>query len=98
MAAWALGEIKAPGAVDGGGCRGEDQVTNADHGPQDDQQPGVWYSLQCSPGYGNGEHSGQDVEQIIDDSDRDKWFTANEAQEYGLLDHVITRSGELNDG
>jgi ATP-dependent Clp protease protease subunit len=44
------------------------------------------------------EHSGQNVEQIIEDSDRDKWFTANEAQEYGLLDHVITRSGELNDG
>jgi ATP-dependent Clp protease protease subunit len=44
------------------------------------------------------DHSGQTVEQVIEDSDRDKWFTALEAQEYGLLDHVITRSGELNDG
>ena len=41
------------------------------------------------------DHSGQDVDRIIEDSDRDKWFTANEAMEYGLLDHVITRSGEL---
>ncbi len=42
------------------------------------------------------EHSGNDVEQIIADSDRDRWFTAIEAQEYGLLDHVISRAGELS--
>ncbi len=41
------------------------------------------------------EHSGQDVETIIADSDRDKWFTAQEAQEYGLFDKVISRAGEL---
>ncbi len=41
------------------------------------------------------EHSGQPVEQIIADSDRDKWFTAEEARDYGLLDRVITRTGEL---
>ncbi len=41
------------------------------------------------------DHSGQSVDTIIEDSDRDKWFTADEAKEYGLLDHVITRSGEL---
>ena len=40
-------------------------------------------------------HSGQDVERIIEDSDRDKWFTAQEAQEYGLFDRVISRAGEL---
>ena len=34
-------------------------------------------------------HSGQPVEQIEKDSDRDKWFTAEEACEYGLFDHVI---------
>ncbi|MDH3293263.1 MAG: ATP-dependent Clp protease proteolytic subunit, partial [Acidimicrobiia bacterium] len=39
------------------------------------------------------EHSGQSVDRIIEDSDRDKWFTANDARDYGLLDHVITRSG-----
>jgi len=43
-------------------------------------------------------HSGQSVDQVIEDSDRDKWFTAEEAKDYGLLDHVITRSGELPDG
>ena len=40
-------------------------------------------------------HSGQDVETVIADSDRDRWFSAEEAKEYGLLDHVITRAGEL---
>ena len=42
------------------------------------------------------QHSGQDVEQIIRDSDRDRWFNATEAKEYGLLDHVISRAGELS--
>ncbi len=42
------------------------------------------------------DHSGQDVERVIADSDRDKWVSASEAQEYGLLDHVISRAGELN--
>ncbi len=44
------------------------------------------------------QHSGQPVENIIRDSDRDRWFTATEAKEYGLLDHVITRAGELTGG
>ncbi len=44
------------------------------------------------------QHSGQPVENIIRDSDRDRWFTATEAKEYGLLDHVITRAGELSGG
>ena len=44
------------------------------------------------------EHSGKTAEQIEADSDRDRWFTATEAQEYGLLDHVISRAGELNQG
>jgi ATP-dependent Clp protease protease subunit len=35
-------------------------------------------------------HTGQTVETIIADSDRDRWFTASEAQEYGLVDHVVT--------
>ncbi len=41
------------------------------------------------------EHSGQDVETIMEDSDRDKWFSAEEACEYGLFDKVIARAGEL---
>jgi ATP-dependent Clp protease protease subunit len=39
-------------------------------------------------------HSGQTVDQIHADSDRDRWFTSQEAQEYGLIDHVIARRGE----
>ncbi len=34
-------------------------------------------------------HTGQTVEQIESDSDRDRWFTAEEAQEYGFIDHVV---------
>jgi len=36
------------------------------------------------------EHTGQTLEQIEKDSDRDRWFTAEEAKEYGFVDHVIT--------
>lgn len=36
------------------------------------------------------EHTGQTVEQITKDSDRDRWFTAEQAKEYGFVDHVIT--------
>ncbi len=35
------------------------------------------------------QHTGQTVEQIERDSDRDRWFTAEEAQEYGLVDKVV---------
>ena len=38
------------------------------------------------------EHTGQTVEQIEKDSDRDRWFTAEEAKEYGFVDHVITKA------
>ena len=44
------------------------------------------------------EHSGQDVETIVADSDRDNWFLAPRAKEYGLIDHVIARAGELPSG
>ena len=42
------------------------------------------------------EHTGQSVEQIEADSDRDRWFTAEEAKEYGIIDHVIASRGEMN--
>ncbi|CAB0562406.1 ATP-dependent Clp protease proteolytic subunit [Corynebacterium diphtheriae] len=35
------------------------------------------------------EHTGQSFEQITKDSDRDRWFTAQQAKEYGIVDHVI---------
>ena len=34
-------------------------------------------------------HTGQTVEQIDRDSDRDRWFTAEEAKDYGFVDHVV---------
>jgi ATP-dependent Clp protease protease subunit len=37
-------------------------------------------------------HTGQPVERIEADSDRDRWFTAEEAKDYGFIDQVITRS------
>jgi ATP-dependent Clp protease, protease subunit len=37
-------------------------------------------------------HTGQTVERIETDSDRDRWFTAEEAREYGFIDRVIDRS------
>ena len=41
-------------------------------------------------------HTGQDVEQVQADSDRGRWFTAEEAKEYGIVDHVIASRGEVN--
>jgi ATP-dependent Clp protease protease subunit len=34
-------------------------------------------------------HSGQDIEKIAQDFDRDFWMTALEAKEYGLVDEVL---------
>ena len=42
-------------------------------------------------------HTGQPVEKIIADFDRDRWFSAQEALEYGFVDHVISRAGQLPD-
>lgn len=35
-------------------------------------------------------HTGQTVEQVTRDSERDKYFTAEEAKQYGLVDEVLT--------
>jgi ATP-dependent Clp protease protease subunit len=43
-------------------------------------------------------HSGQTVEQIQADSERDRWFTADQAKDYGLIDDVIVRRGEMAGG
>jgi ATP-dependent Clp protease protease subunit len=40
-------------------------------------------------------HSGQTLEQIQADSERDRWFTADQAKAYGLVDAVKTKRGEL---
>ena len=40
----------------------------------------------------NAEFTGQSIERIEADSDRDRWFTAPEALEYGFVDHIITHA------
>ena len=40
-------------------------------------------------------HTGQTVEQIETDSDRDRWFTADQAKEYGFVDHVVRNANEV---
>jgi ATP-dependent Clp protease protease subunit len=43
------------------------------------------------------QHTGQTVEQIEQDADRDRWFTADQAKEYGLVDQVITNARDAAD-
>ncbi len=40
-------------------------------------------------------HTGQSLEQIEIDSDRDRWFTPQQAQEYGFIDHVVLSAGDV---
>jgi ATP-dependent Clp protease, protease subunit len=40
-------------------------------------------------------HTGQTVDQIELDSDRDRWFTADEAKDYGFVDKVIRNASEV---
>ncbi|MEU3113847.1 ATP-dependent Clp protease proteolytic subunit [Micromonospora chalcea] len=40
-------------------------------------------------------HSGRTLEEIQRDWDRDRWFTAEEAREYGLIDQVLSRVDQL---
>ena len=40
-------------------------------------------------------HTGQTIEQIEADSDRDRWFTADEAKDYGFVDQVVRNAVEV---
>ena len=40
------------------------------------------------------DHTGQTVETIEADSDRDRWFDAEAAKEYGLIDHVYSSAAD----
>ncbi len=40
------------------------------------------------------EHSGKSVDQVMEDTDRNKWMTSEEAQEYGLVDNIMRRNKE----
>ena len=44
------------------------------------------------------EHTGQPLEQIQADSERDRWFTAEAAREYGFVDHVVSRVAQVPNG
>ena len=44
------------------------------------------------------EHTGQSVETIEQDSDRDRWFTAEDAKNYGLVDHVVSGARQVPSG
>ena len=41
------------------------------------------------------EHTGKSIEQIESDSDRDRWFTASQALQYGFIDHVYERAADI---
>ena len=40
-------------------------------------------------------HTGRTYEEIEVDSDRDRWFTAEQAKDYGIIDRVIVKRGEM---
>ncbi|MBZ6475616.1 ATP-dependent Clp protease proteolytic subunit [Streptomyces griseocarneus] len=43
-------------------------------------------------------HTGQTVETIIRDGDRDRWFSAEEAKAYGIIDEIITHASGVPGG
>jgi ATP-dependent Clp protease, protease subunit len=43
-------------------------------------------------------HTGQTVAQIQADSERDRWFTAQQALDYGFVDHVVSRVAQISAG
>jgi ATP-dependent Clp protease protease subunit len=40
-------------------------------------------------------HTGQPLDAVESDSDRDRWFTADEAKEYGFVDHVVSKARDV---
>ncbi|MFJ4650823.1 ATP-dependent Clp protease proteolytic subunit [Nocardia sp. NPDC088792] len=40
--------------------------------------------------------TGKSIEQVTADADRDRWFTAAEALDYGFIDHVVTHASQAN--
>jgi ATP-dependent Clp protease protease subunit len=41
------------------------------------------------------EHTGQPVATVRRDSLRDRWFSADEALEYGIIDHIVERLDDI---
>jgi ATP-dependent Clp protease protease subunit len=42
-------------------------------------------------------HTGQPIERIEADSDRDRWFSAQEAKDYGFIDAVVERTTNVSE-
>jgi len=40
-------------------------------------------------------HTGQPYEKLVADADRDRWFSPEEAKDYGIIDSVIVKRGEI---
>ncbi|MCE0447352.1 ATP-dependent Clp protease proteolytic subunit [Streptomyces tricolor] len=60
-------------------------------------RPSTWRTQEAHVG-ADRRHSGQTVETIIRDGDRDRWFTPEEAKEYGLIDEIITHASGVPGG
>jgi ATP-dependent Clp protease protease subunit len=41
------------------------------------------------------EHTGQPLERVEQDSLRDRWFSAEEARDYGMIDHIVERLDDV---
>jgi ATP-dependent Clp protease protease subunit len=41
------------------------------------------------------EHTGQPLERVEQDSLRDRWFSAEEARDYGIVDHIVERLDDV---
>jgi ATP-dependent Clp protease protease subunit len=46
----------------------------------------------------NAKNTGQPLEKILIDSDRDNWFNAKDALDYGFIDHIATSDGQIAGG
>ncbi len=44
------------------------------------------------------EHTGQPLERVEQDSLRDRWFSAAEARDYGIVDHIVERLADVRPG
>ncbi|TCB99664.1 ATP-dependent Clp protease proteolytic subunit [Micromonospora zingiberis] len=44
------------------------------------------------------QHSGRTLAEIQQDWDRDRWFTADQARQYGLIDQVLSAANQLSAG
>jgi ATP-dependent Clp protease protease subunit len=42
------------------------------------------------------DHTGQPVERILEDSQRDRWYTAQQAVDYGFVDHIVDRLEDIS--